>query len=446
MNFHQYFILAACTCLYFTTLSLTKSWGKTPSEVRSNIPIDEKPSSKYRGKRYLHFSGSVNVVEDAKIYTLLCKPDTKIKLPDGSPFIEKMIRDSRFFFMRWAPKKNFYKSEKFNTLVRIRYTDSKTLGECNVPIESTATLQGMPNYLKAAMDFENVDANVPRDKFKGYLKMFFITHRCDPPPPGTFLCENAVTGKEINPEKYGLLSDFYSFSEEKASPKCEHYKKDETLLKMNNLLIEYQSIMERSRNIEEMGIMNFIYMNIEGIGKRKIQIHCKITPESHHIVKQVKALFIFYQPMGVLRHTRVLLAGMLDQLLWIDPYRVRMFPQFRNLLKDKDARAVVGKGASAEFLMNITLDECDILTGAFQCAMAADLKLYGNIIYRAMYDLKKTLAAKPGLKCNRKGNNATADASISLTMEPKSAGHRLLSSLSWIWTVQIFIVSLLSSF
>ena len=60
-------------------------------------------------------------------------------------------------------------------------------------------------------------------------------------------------------------------------------------------------------------------------------------------------------------------------------------------------------GASAEFLMNITLDECDILTGAFQCAMAADLKLYGNIIYRAMYDLKETLAAKPGLKCNRKG-------------------------------------------
>ena len=57
------------------------------------------------------------------------------------------------------------------------------------------------------------------------------------------------------------------------------------------------------------------------------------------------------------------------------------------------------------------------------------------------------------------GNNATADASISLTMEPKSAehrlsfsgifrsaGHRLLSSLSWILSVQIFIVSLLSSF
>ena len=94
--------------------------------------------------------------------------------------------------------------------------------------------------------------------------MFFITHRCDPPPPGTFLCENVVTGKEINVNKYGLLSDFYSFSEEKASPKCkflnfkvsliivntqaydlkcvflpfislfvgEHYKKDETFLKM----------------------------------------------------------------------------------------------------------------------------------------------------------------------------------------------------------------------
>ncbi|XP_078332086.1 uncharacterized protein LOC111125964 isoform X4 [Crassostrea virginica] len=348
-----HFILATCTCLYFTTLSLTKSWGKTPSEVRSNIPIDEKPSSKYRGKRYLHFSGSVNVVEDAKIYTLLCKPDTKIKLPDGSPFIEKMIRDSRFFFMRWAPKKNFYKSEKFNTLVRIRDTDGITLGECNVPIESTATLQEMPNYLKAAMDFENIDANITRKKFGGYLKMFFITHRCDPPPPGTFLCENVVTGKEINVNKYGLLSDFYSFSEEKASPKCEHYKKDETFLKMNNLLIEYQSIMERSRNRE---------------------------------------------------------------------------------------------AARAEFQMNIILDECDILTGAFQCAMAADAIFFGNVIYRGMYDLKKTAAAQPGLECSRKGDNSTADASISLTMEPKSAGHRLLSSLSWIWTVQIFIVSLLSSF
>ncbi|XP_078332083.1 uncharacterized protein LOC111125964 isoform X2 [Crassostrea virginica] len=446
MDFYQYFILATCTCLYFTTLSLTKSWGKTPSEVRSNIPIDEKPSSKYRGKRYLHFSGSVNVVEDAKIYTLLCKPDTKIKLPDGSPFIEKMIRDSRFFFMRWAPKKNFYKSEKFNTLVRIRDTDGITLGECNVPIESTATLQEMPNYLKAAMDFENIDANITRKKFGGYLKMFFITHRCDPPPPGTFLCENVVTGKEINVNKYGLLSDFYSFSEEKASPKCEHYKKDETFLKMNNLLIEYQSIMERSRNREAMVDMKLIYRNIKGGGKRKIQIHCKVSPKTQRLIKQVKALFIFYQPMGVLRHTRVLLAGMLDQLLWIDPYRVRMFPQFRNLLKDKDARAVVGKAARAEFQMNIILDECDILTGAFQCAMAADAIFFGNVIYRGMYDLKKTAAAQPGLECSRKGDNSTADASISLTMEPKSAGHRLLSSLSWIWTVQIFIVSLLSSF
>ena len=90
--------------------------------------------------------------------------------------------------------------------------------------------------------------------------------------------------------------------------------------------------------------MKLIYRNIKGGGKRKIQIHCKVSPKTQRLIKQVKALFIFYQPMGVLRHTRVLLAGMLDQLLWIDPYRVRMFPQFRNLLKDKDARAVVGKG------------------------------------------------------------------------------------------------------
>ena len=90
--------------------------------------------------------------------------------------------------------------------------------------------------------------------------------------------------------------------------------------------------------------MELIYRNIKEGGKRKIQIDCKVSPKYQHLVKQVKALFIFYQPMGVLHHARVLLAGMLDQLLWIDPYRVRMFPQFRNLLKDKDARAVVGKG------------------------------------------------------------------------------------------------------
>ena len=94
----------------------------------------------------------------------------------------------------------------------------------------------------------------------------------------------------------------------------------------------------------EMGNMKLIYRNIKESGERKIQIRCEVNPEVQSFVKQVKALFIFYQPVGVLHHTRVLLAGMLDQLLWIDPYRVRMFPQFRNLLKDKDARAVVGKG------------------------------------------------------------------------------------------------------
>ena len=57
----------------------------------------------------------------------------------------------------------------------------------------------------------------------------------------------------------------------------------------------------------------------------------------------------------------------------------------------------------AEFQMNITLDECDILTGAFQCALAADVMILRNVIIRGMYDLKKTSAAKPGLKCNRKG-------------------------------------------
>ena len=57
----------------------------------------------------------------------------------------------------------------------------------------------------------------------------------------------------------------------------------------------------------------------------------------------------------------------------------------------------------AEFQMNITLDECDILTGAFQCALAADVMILRNVIIRGMYHLKKTSAAKPGLKCNRKG-------------------------------------------
>ena len=97
-------------------------------------------------------------------------------------------------------------------------------------------------------------------------------------------------------------------------------------------------------SLTDMGHMKLIYRNIKGAGKRKIQIHCKVTPKILQVVKQVKAVFIFYQPVGVLQNARVLLAGMLDQLLWIDPYRVRMFPQFRNLLKDKDARAVVGKG------------------------------------------------------------------------------------------------------
>ena len=62
--------------------------------------------------------------------------------------------------------------------------------------------------------------------------------------------------------------------------------------------------------------------------------------------------------------------------------------------------------ARAEFQMNIILDECDILTGAFQCAMAADVIFYGKVIEaigRGMYDLKKTAAAQPGLECSRKG-------------------------------------------
>lgn len=58
--------------------------------------------------------------------------------------------------------------------------------------------------------------------------------------------------------------------------------------------------------------------------------------------------------------------------------------------------------------LNIVLNECDILSGGFQCAIVAEVKQRhkthtdGSIkfeVLRGMYDLKGTSASKPSPKC-----------------------------------------------
>uniref|UniRef100_K1PNU6 Uncharacterized protein n=1 Tax=Magallana gigas TaxID=29159 RepID=K1PNU6_MAGGI len=83
--------------------------------------------------------------------------------------------------------------------------------------------------------------------------------------------------------------------------------------------------------------------------------------------------------------------------------------------------------------VNIVLNECDVLSGAFQCAIVVEDRFHKSVIYRGMYELKDTVASKPepGLECKEsKGKSANADASVSLTAtgksrkKGKSAGYR----------------------
>lgn len=55
------------------------------------------------------------------------------------------------------------------------------------------------------------------------------------------------------------------------------------------------------------------------------------------------------------------------------------------------------------------LDECDVLSGGFQCAIVAEVTKRHQMhtdasvkfeILRAMYKLTNTAASKPGSKCN----------------------------------------------
>lgn len=133
-----------------------------------------------------------------------------------------------------------------------------------------------------------------------------------------------------------------------------------------------------------------------------MNIRCSVHPHFARLLKSVSDFFIFYQPLSGASLARSLLVGCQGEMLWTDLYRIRMFPQFKNLLKEKDASCTVGHASKAEMKVNIVLNECDVLSGAFQCAIVGKHKRSGkSVILRGIYELKDTVASKPepGLGC-----------------------------------------------
>lgn len=180
-----------------------------------------------------------------------------------------------------------------------------------------------------------------------------------------------------------------------------------------------------------------------------MNIRCSVHPHFARLLKSVSDFFIFYQPLSGASLARSLLVGCQGEMLWTDLYRIRMFPQFKNLLKEKDASCTVGHASKAEMKVNIVLNECDVLSGAFQCAIVGKHKRSGkSVILRGIYELKDTVASKPepGLGCTEsKGKSAKADASVSLTAavksrkKGKSAGYRTVPEVGWMMLIWILL-------
>lgn len=69
-------------------------------------------------------------------------------------------------------------------------------------------------------------------------------------------------------------------------------------------------------------------------GLRFMELQCKVNIRKvKKKVELVKEFYFFYQPEEDWPNARVILAGLVrDKGLWVDPYRIRMFPQLRILL------------------------------------------------------------------------------------------------------------------
>lgn len=97
--------------------------------------------------------------------------------------------------------------------------------------------------------------------------------------------------------------------------------------------------------ILDFKMAKMVYRDIKGSGKRKINIECRLPPKLIRNVKTVSAFFIFYQPVIDISQARHLLVGFSqDALLWTQSYRMRMFPQFQTMLRNRNAACVADKG------------------------------------------------------------------------------------------------------
>uniref|UniRef100_A0A8W8N4J0 Uncharacterized protein n=1 Tax=Magallana gigas TaxID=29159 RepID=A0A8W8N4J0_MAGGI len=418
MNLFQLFFLASC-------MKIIVLASDSPSEDRGKLSIDKKYTKKYFKKGYLTFDGLIKVVGDAKLFGIACLPNTTVKHEDGRLFIKEFIISCKHFFLRWAPDSRSYDADKFYTLAEASYNAKKRFGEYKAKWESTAEMKDMPIYLKSALESRNIAEKVTSNRFHSIMVMYFILHRCDP-IPGRFLCENAVEAHHVSKGKVALLSDFYKPSGEESSPKCPDYKDESKVYLMRyDLVDEYNRKMKESVNSEVLGLAEVAYTADELSEKRKMNIRCRVHPTNAS-----------------------LLVGCQGEMLWTDLYRIRMFPQFENLLKEKDASCTVGHVSKAEMKVNIVLNECDVLSGAFQCAIVVEDRFHKSVIYRGMYELKDTVASKPepGLECKEsKGKSANADASVSLTAtgksrkKGKSAGYRTVPEVGWMMLIWILL-------
>lgn len=247
---------------------------------------------------------------------------------------------------------------------------------------------------------------------------------------------------------------------DKKNEKCRDlllfkYKNITTKMKNNfccislqdTLVAEYNKIMLESFNIKDFGMAKVVYRDIKGSGKRKINIECRLSPKFIQNVKTVSAFFIFYQPFSNIHQARHLLVGYSQDILWAQPYRIRMFPQFKTMLQDKSATCTADKANIAHMKVDIVLNECDALSGGFQCAIVAEVKKRhkghndGSVkfeILRGLYKLRETSASKPSPKCK-----SWSDASYRITPARnvgESAGYRIHPGGGWMLTLGILLL------
>ncbi|XP_048730975.1 uncharacterized protein LOC125648095 isoform X5 [Ostrea edulis] len=419
--------LLCCACRLIT---YTKAL-KTMMEEYKARPISKYYTKEYSEKGSIDVKGEVRRVGNSKIVSVSCH----MNIPKSRPILRWVI----WWIMWWRAKPD--SSPKM--IGGSFFHDGPIMGRNNIRWQHRKDLLNkLKPHLLCAVENQNAESYLKSNNSGDYLRMYFIMDKCD--PPGVFRCEALIKSYNVRSHEVPLYGEFKAgeTSDGRVDPKCKEGKKHKEEKKKYLQLYDslpdfYMHSMRRdflkSDHVKgdplnwpaEGGytIMNAKFSEKGGL--RFMELQCKVNIRKvKKKVELVKEFYFFYQPEEDWPNARVILAGLVrDKGLWVDPYRIRMFPQLRILLdkhKGMIWRGSEGSGKRAVFTITIPMDLCDTLKGAFQCQAKIAAHGFSSKKYtmvRGWYKLKDTPFSSKSKNCNAKKELAnTAETALLLDL------------------------------